>query len=179
MMLLDCTQFNPGINHPINLKNPVIVNRYCPIVNLKGGTLEFHSVLATPSCFEDVWPMSKIKDKPTPEMIGDYRWVDNYGTFNSWEMRFGGEWLGLTSVYQYGEEASSYIEGGFSWNLCNRLKSGRAFAVSDVEKPRMTMTLIGSNWDDAAGESVYAVGDEKTGFRKLDAPATFLNYPLK
>lgn len=179
MMLLDCTQFNPSINHPINTKNPMIVNRYCPIVNLKGGTLEFHSVLATPSCFEDVWPMSKIHDKPTPEMMGDYRWLDNYGTFNSWEMRFGGEWLGLTSVYQYGAEASCYVEGGFSWNLCNRLKSGRAFAVSDVENPKMTLTEIGSNWDDAAGASVFAVGPEKTGFKRLDSPETFLNYPFK
>ena len=119
------------------------------------------------------------KLRHTPEMMGDYRWLDNYGTFNSWEMRFGGEWLGLTSVYQYGAEASCYVEGGFSWNLCNRLKSGRAFAVSDVENPKMTLTEIGSNWDDAAGASVFAVGPEKTGFKRLDSPKTFLNYPFK
>lgn len=179
MMLLDCTQYNPGINHPINIRNPMVVNRYCPMENLKGGTLEFHSVLATPSCFEDVWPMSKIHDKPTPEMIGDYRWVDNYGTFNSWEMRFGGEWGGLTSLYQYGDNASCYVEGGFSWNLCNRLKSGNAFAVSDVSSPKMTMVEVGSNWNDAVGASIYAVGPEKEGFKRLDSPKTFLNYPFE
>ena len=179
MMLLDCTQYNPGINHPINIRNPMVVNRYCPMENLKGGTLEFHSVLATPSCFEDVWPMSKIHDKPTPEMIGDYRWVDNYGTFNSWEMRFGGEWCGLTSLYQYGDEASCYVEGGFSWNLCNRLKPGKAFAVSDVKNPKMTMVEIGSNWNDTVGSSVYAVGSEKDGFKRLDSPKAFLNYPFE
>ena len=94
-------------------------------------------------------------------------------------MRFGGEWCGLTSLYQYGDEASCYVEGGFSWNLCNRLKPGKAFAVSDVNNPKMTMVEIGSNWNDTVGASVYAVGSEKDGFKRLDSPKAFLNYPFE
>ena len=137
-MLLDGSQFNPGVNHRKGEEKQT----YCPMTNLAGGRLEYHSVLSSPMFFEFVWPFSKINEKPTPEQIGDFRWVDNYGTFRAYDMRFGGEWDGLTAVYQYGKDATTYIEGGFSVQLCQRLRAGRATVYADTPESQVRLAEV-------------------------------------
>ncbi len=92
--------------------------------------------------FELLWRLSKINDKPTPEQTGDFRRVDNYGTFRAYDMRFGGEWDGLTAVYQYGKDATTYIEGGFSVQLCQRLRAGRATVWADTPESQVRLTEV-------------------------------------
>ncbi|MBR2839054.1 MAG: hypothetical protein IKE55_09740 [Kiritimatiellae bacterium] len=137
-MLFDGTEFNPGVNHRRGEEKP----SYCPMTNLAGGRLEYHSVLSSPMLFEFVWPFSKIYEKPTPEQMGDFRWVDNYGTFRAYDMRFGGEWDGLTAVYQYGKDATTYIEGGLSVQLCQRCLAGRAIVYTDTPESQVRLAEV-------------------------------------
>ena len=137
-MLFDGTEFNPGVNHRRGEEKP----SYCPLTNLAGGRLEFHSVLSSPMLFEFVWPFSKIYEKPTPEQMGDFRWVDNHGTFRAYDMRFGGEWDGLTAVYQYGKDATTYIEGGLSVQLCQRCRAGRAIVYTDTPESQVRLVEV-------------------------------------
>lgn len=132
-MLLDGSSVNPGVDHEKGVEKTT----YCPIINLAGGRLELHSVLSSPMCFEFVWPFSDMWKNHRPEYVGDYRWIDNYGKFRSFDMRFGGEWGGLTAVYQYGRDASTYIEGGFAQQACPRLRFGHAYVVSDTPDPKV------------------------------------------
>ena len=137
-MLFDGSEFNPGVNHRKGEEK----QSYCPLTNLSGGRLELHSVLSSPMLFEFVWPFSKIFEKPTPEQMGDFRWVDNYGTFRAYDMRFGGEWAGLTAVYQYGKDATTYIEGGFSSQLCPRCRADKATVYTDTPESRVRMAEV-------------------------------------
>jgi hypothetical protein len=43
----------------------------------------------------------------------EFRWVDNFGTYYSLGMRYGGEWGGNTPVYHYGK-AKTRIEAGIA-----------------------------------------------------------------
>ena len=137
-MLLDGTEFNPTVNHRKGEER----QSYCPMTNLAGGQLEYHSVLSSPMFFEFVWPFSKIWTPPTPEQMGDFRWVDNYGTFRAYDMRFGGEWGGLTAVYQYGKDATTYIEGGFSVQICLRLRAGKAIVYTDTPTSEVRLAEV-------------------------------------
>ena len=54
---------------------------------------------------DDVWDPAH---KPV-----EFRWVDNFGTYYSLGMRYGGEWGGNTPVYHYGN-AKTRIEAGIA-----------------------------------------------------------------
>ena len=54
---------------------------------------------------DDVW-------NPAHKPV-EFRWVDNFGTYYSLGMRYGGEWGGNTPVYHYGK-AKTRIEGGIA-----------------------------------------------------------------
>ena len=77
------------------------------------GVLVMRDMLGVPM---QVSGMIKMSETPVFKEveIGDFRWVDNFGDFISLYTRYGGEWGGVTPVYNYGAGRVS-IEGGFAW----------------------------------------------------------------
>ena len=137
-MLFDATEVNPGTNH----KGDGELREYRAFVNLAGGKLEIHDLLCSPMCLEYV-PKSRIFLPATPDQIGDFRYFDNSGDLRVFEMRFGGEWGGLTPVYQFGSAASTYIEGGYSSNIGRRLRHHVAQVVADEPTAKVTLVELG------------------------------------
>ena len=102
---------------------------FAAITNL-GGKLVIKDMLGVPCVF--CWtPMSQC-NKPSAWDGGDYRWVDNHGDFHSFNFRFGGEWGGITPVYNYGK-GRVRIEGGLVSFESRRIKQTPVF--SDAPDP--------------------------------------------
>ena len=80
------------------------------IVNERGGVLQMADVLGVPCTLLSLgWGASN-----NPKVAkGDFRWVDNHGEFCSQNFRYGGEFGGLTPVYNY-DSGKVFIEGAFS-----------------------------------------------------------------
>ena len=128
-VLFDCFWYETAPDRPPEVVNP----SYAAIRNLPGGHLMMYDLLGVPVYFE--WPGREKVFGPIAELdrnqIGEYRWVDNYGRFEAWEMRFGGEFGGLNSVYHFGKDAFTLIEGGCNASTCNRLAARYADLVVD------------------------------------------------
>ena len=102
---------------------------YSCIENFQGGTVLAEDVCGVPRYFENSEVFSV-----TPGKVGDYRWVDNYGKYSSWQFRYGGERRGITPIYNH-PEASSYAEGSISYHKNNgHLRPLAAAAAMSSEK---------------------------------------------
>lgn len=149
------------------------------LVNRPGGALRCYGVLGVPCVY---WHAAKSKDglkggfftwvarpEEHPELYGDFRWVDNFGDYQSINFRYGGEWAGLTPVYQYGAEAKSLIAGHIvGGSLYGWTKAKHATVLSDREEANVVLTeLFCMNrmdepttvfWRDASGRLARAKG---------------------
>ena len=102
---------------------------YSCIENFQGGTVLAEDVCGVPRYFENSEVFSV-----TPGKVGDYRWVDNYGKYSSWQFRYGGERRGITPIYNH-PDASSYAEGSISYHKNNgHLRPLAAAAAMSSEK---------------------------------------------
>ncbi len=140
-MLFDGTELNNTSNYTAADYKAEKMSQSChPYVNLAGGRLTFHDILCTPWFMEHVQPMRTAGNQPKPWQLGDYRYIDNYGELVSTNFRFGGEWGGITPVYQYGAAAKAYIEGGYVINNCPWLRAGAAVVLADTPAVDVTLT---------------------------------------
>jgi len=114
------------------------------IVNRKGGALWLQDFLGVPCVYWHVKKYDYFTWEPNPaahpELRGDFRWVDNYGDLKCLNVRFGGEWGGMTPVYQYGENAKTVIAGPMvSGHFCAWLMASSASVLSDRETADVTL----------------------------------------
>ena len=104
---------------------------YAAISVDRGGRLAMRDLLGVPCYFRMVTPMHEIwRVRPEADQKGDFRWIDSFGDVSCFDCRFGGEWGGLTPVYQRGP-GKTYIEGPFFATDCPRLKSTEAVVRID------------------------------------------------
>ena len=118
---------------------------YTCLKNLAGGTLALYDMLGVPCRFWFVDKTHMLREEVLqgPDETGDYRWVDNYGDFHSVNTRFGGEWGGLTPVYQFGAAVKSAIAGHLlSLFPCPRLRGGNATLVADTPETKAVFDTI-------------------------------------
>jgi len=77
------------------------------------GMLVVRDMLGVPAAFGNMAAMKDLFPPDAAEVL-DFRWIDNFGDCICLYARFGGEWGGMTPVYNFGE-GRVLIEGGFSW----------------------------------------------------------------
>ena len=100
----------------------------------EGGRLFVRDLLGVPCYFRHVMPMHDIwRKRPAADQVGDFRWIDSRGEVVLQHCRFGGEWGGLTPVYQRGAAAKTYLEGPYFCVDCPRLRDSRA--VMRIDSP--------------------------------------------
>lgn len=135
----NASAFLDGIWFSCNPDYPPEEYRYSfvAITNLTGGRLTITDMLGVPCYFRHI-PMHLIW-RPEPEKNGDFRWIDNYGSLYLLNNRFGGEWGGLTPVYQYGD-ADTYMEGPFVSLNCPRIR--RSPVVSKGDRNRVLLVNL-------------------------------------
>lgn len=80
------------------------------------------TLLAAFNLFVPILPRTEIGDgrKIKPEYAdiaggNQVRWFDNYGKLHSRNSRLGGEFMGMTPVYQRSSSGSILLEGGYCW----------------------------------------------------------------
>jgi hypothetical protein len=130
---------------------------YSCIENFEGGTVLAEDVCGVPRYFEN----SEVF-RVTLGKVGDYRWVDNYGRYSSWQFRYGGERRGITPIYNH-PGASSYAEGSISYHKNNgHLRPGAAAAAMSSEKDDVRFVdVMGYNF--TTNPSFYLAEQEKDG----------------
>ena len=151
------------------------------LVNRNGGVLRCYDLLGVPCVYWHAAQSTKNSDQKLgfftwvahpeehPELYGDFRWVDNYGDFTSLNVRYGGEWAGLTPVYQYGDAAKSLLAGHIvGGSLYGWTKAKHATVLSDRKEAHVVLTdLFCMNrmdepsvvfWRDASGRLSRAKG---------------------
>ena len=136
-----------GFWHSIGAESPIggpHKKSFASIVNLSGGSLLAQDVLGVPGYFYESETYRTKKDKA---LVGDYRWIDNYGDMALLQYRIGAEHGGLTPIYHY-EGASSYIEGKYVTHIGNwRLRDRYADACVFCDNPDLTFVdVIGVNF---------------------------------
>lgn len=98
-------------------------------VKSDGGLVQWKNILTVPYYFRRV-PMNKIWKIWDESLNGHFRWVDTSAEFRSYDVRYGGEWGGITPVYLHGRSASAYLEGGLFCINCPRIVAA-PFVVDD------------------------------------------------
>jgi hypothetical protein len=98
-------------------------------VRADGGLVQWKNILTVPYYFRRV-PMNKIWKIWDESLNGHFRWVDTSAEFRSYDVRYGGEWGGITPVYLHGKSASAYLEGGLFCINCPRIVAA-PFVVDD------------------------------------------------
>lgn len=128
--------------------------QYAAIVNLPGGELRLKELLGVP-CYFQHYPKHEVYGpnvNPAPERIGDFRWIDNHGLLISRDVRYGGEWGGLTPVYHFGA-AETYVESGVVELSCQWLRAGRACVVADSDEANITLVDVLTNFPRETAEA--------------------------
>ena len=111
---------------------------YASMVNEPGGEVYFRDFLGVPCYFQNTPKEEAYVFGKHTERRGEFRWIDNYGTFVSVNTRYGGEWGGLTPVFHFGK-AVTWIEGG-NIEIGNvYLKNERSVVVADTKRPEVTV----------------------------------------
>jgi len=111
---------------------------YAAVANEVGGEMYLRDFLGVPCYFQHTPKKEAYVFGGHPERRGEFRWIDNHGTYVSVNMRYGGEWGGLTPLYHFGT-AKTWIEGG-NIELGNvYMKSERAVVVADSAQPDVTV----------------------------------------
>ena len=110
---------------------------FSSMVNEKGGEMYLRDFLGVPCYFQhtpmrEAYVFGKNRDRR-----GEFRWIDNYGNYVGINVRYGGEWGGLTPIYHFGD-AKTWMEGG-NVEIGNvYLKPERAVVVADHDNPDVT-----------------------------------------
>ena len=132
---------------------------FASIVNLSGGVFEAQDVLGVPCYFSDKEINGVKRDQ---SLVGDYRWIDNYGTMRICQYRFGGEFGGLSPIHHY-DGASTYVENGMVAIFGNwRLRPPRAAARVFCENPDITFVdAVGFNFKEEP--PFFVVRDKSDG----------------
>ena len=109
------------------------------MVNLPGGKLYVSHSLANPmSKIPMTHVYSSVHAKKYPR--GDYRWIDNHGTLFAFCNRFGGEWGGMTPVYNY-KDGTVIIDAG-SANYDGKILNRRNTVYTDNPKADIQMYSV-------------------------------------
>ena len=178
-MLFDGAQLNNSSSYTdADYKAERMPQSCNPYVNLAGGRLEMHDILCTPWFMEHVHPMRSSGYPPMPWQMGDFRYIDNYGELNVSNFRFGGEWGGLTPVYQYGRDAKTYIEGGYAIQTCPRLRSGAATVLCDTPDADVTLVELGTSNFMQQRPAYAAWRDEKGALHALKSLREAWSFPF-
>ncbi|MCQ2389942.1 MAG: glycoside hydrolase family 55 protein [Kiritimatiellae bacterium] len=135
VVTFDAFWFESGTDHAKGEYNPT----YSAIVNGRGGALTLRDFLGVPCYFQHTPKNEAYQFGLHVERRGDFRWVENYGRLVTLNTRWGGEWGGLTPVYQFGPAASTYIEGGNVEIGSVYLKAERAVVVADRSTAEVTV----------------------------------------
>ena len=123
------------------------------MVNRPGGKLYVSHSLANPlSNIPMGHVYSSVHAKKYPR--GDYRWIDNYGTLFAFCNRFGGEWGGMTPVYNY-KNGTVIFDAGYA-NYDGLILNHRNTVYTDSPKAdiRLYSVLAGERGVSAAGPDV-------------------------
>lgn len=122
------------------------------------GLLVVRDMLGVPMQVSGMIKMSEVPVFREVE-IGEFRWMDNFGDFISLYTRYGGEWGGVTPVYNYGAGRVA-IEGGYAWFENRMARQYPVVADSSSAKLRLAGVAFSPNlrgnpiefvWKDAQG----------------------------
>lgn len=102
---------------------------FATIVNAQGGRLRLRDFLGVPVYFGHLSKAYMSDPKFMRERVGDYRWIDNHGELLCKNVRFGGEFRGLTPVYAYGGSVT-YVDGGVNETSSEVMRPGRNCIVA-------------------------------------------------
>lgn len=165
-----------GFWHSVGAESPIggpHRKSFASIVNLSGGYMLASDVLGVPGYFYERETYHAKKDK---SLIGDYRWIDNYGDMVLLQYRMGAEHGGLTPIYHY-EGASSYVEGKYVTHIGNwRLRDRYADACVFCDNPDLTfIDVIGVNFFQEPSFNVRRIRNGTSA--ELISGKTFNCYP--
>ena len=147
---------------------------YACIENFQGGIVLAEDVCGVPRHFEN----SEVRVS-TPGKVGDYRWVDNYGKYASWQFRYGGERRGITPVYNH-PGASTYAEGAISYHKNNgHLRPGAASVAMSSEKDDVRFVdVMGFNFTEDPSSYMAVQGADGSYGERVLTGHVFNCYPF-
>ena len=123
---IDCYWFECCPPAPTERETPF---DYATIVNTQGGRLGMRDFLGVPVYFGHLTKAYMSDPKFERERVGDYRWIDNRGELFCKNVRFGGEFRGLTAIYAYGK-STTYVDGGVNETSSEVMRPGRNCIVA-------------------------------------------------
>ena len=123
---IDCYWFECCPPAPTERETPF---DYATIINTQGGRLRMRDFLGVPVYFGHLTKAYMSDPKFIQERVGDYRWIDNRGELLCKNVRFGGEFRGLTPIYAYGGSVT-YVEGGVNETSSEVMRPGRNCIVA-------------------------------------------------
>lgn len=146
---------------------------YASIAN-RGGELYITDMLGVPTYFRHVTPMHEIWRK-APGKGGHFRWIDNTGKLWSLNNRFGGEWGGLTPVYQYGRNSATYLEGAYCCLNCPRTRNNSPVLTDSPDADVTLVNVVSTLYN----EPLQTTFRQKDGSVKpLPKQGIYSSYPL-
>lgn len=149
---------------------------HAAIVNTEGGALRLRDFLGVPVYFGHL-AKSYMKDPAFErEWKGDYRWIDNRGTIHCKNVRFGGEYHGITAIYAYGK-SDTYVEGGVNETASEVALPGRNCIVAcDSEDCKVTVVDVLAHTYKMAQLAKVKDGDT---YRRHPMAAYSNNFPFR
>ena len=138
------------------------------------GLLVMRDMLGVPMQVGGMIKMSEVPVFREVE-IGEFRWIDNFGDFVSIYNRYGGEFGGVTPVYNYGRGRVS-IDGGYAWFENRMARQYPVVADSPSAKLRLTGVAFSPN---LRGNPIQFAWKDKNGqVRPTDEQKMSCYYPL-
>ena len=149
---------------------------FATIVNAQGGRLRMRDFLGVPVYFGHFTKACMSDPKFERERVGDYRWIDNRGELFCKNVRFGGEFRGLTAVYAYGD-SRTYIDGGVNETSSEVMRPGRNCIVAcDSEACDVTVVDVLAHTYRTAQLAKVKAGD---AYRPFAAAKYSNNFPFR
>lgn len=134
-----------------------------PEMDRKGFNWNGGNMLADHNLFVPILPRTPIEDgrKALPDKAGfpggnEVRWFDNYGKLELLNNRFGGEFMGMSPVYNFTSTGSILFEGGYSWTGNHYTRSCKIFCEK-VPKMIVMKDLV-SNAESSGASTVWRRG---------------------
>lgn len=149
---------------------------FATIVNERGGRLRLRDFLGVPVYFGHFTKAYMSDPKFIRDRVGDYRWVDNRGELVCRNVRFGGEFRGLTAVYAYGDSVT-YVDGGVNETSSEVMRPGRNCIVAcDSEACDVTVIDVLAHTYKTAQLAKVKSGD---AYKPLAAARYSNNFPFR
>ena len=149
---------------------------FATIVNTQGGRLRMRDFLGVPVYFGHLSKASMSDAKFMRERVGDYRWIDNHGELFCKNVRFGGEFRGLTAVYAYGNSVT-YVDGGVNETSSEVMRPGRNCIVAcDSDACDVTVIDVLAHTYKTAQLAKVKCGDK---YRPFAAARYSNNFPFR